>query len=401
MVNADDSGAVRFRTAEFDQVFPFHVAFGPDLAISALGRSLRKLAPTLQIGRRFDVAFAPKRPATPFVWSRLVEHSGRLQTIRECSSDLVLRGQFVALEGRLFFLGSPWLADTAELEKRGLKLDDFAVHDPTLDMLQLLQLRKSVADDLQALMTRLKQQAVQLAEAARAKDAFLASISHELRTPLTGILGMASILAEKLHGPLNEKQLQDVDVIHRSGTRLLELINNVIELAKIGSGQSDLRPEPCPIESFCTVAFERARIAARRRGQQVSFANEAAGVRVRVDSRRMSEVLGHLLANASKFTPEGGEFGLRAAAAGREVRLEVWDRGIGIDPENVSRLFKPFVQLDGRLCRRYEGTGVGLALVREWVDLHGGRVAVDSTPGVGSRFVVTLARSDVAEPRTA
>lgn len=399
MVTSDTPGAVRFGAAEFDLVFPFHLAFGPDLTLSALGRSLRKLAPGLQIGQRFDTAFAPKRPAFPFAWARLTEAAGRLHTIRECATGVVLRGQFVPLDGRLCFLGTPWLADTDELEHRGLKLDDFAAHDPTLDLLQVLQLQKMVADDLQAVMGRLKAQTAQIAEAARAKDAFLAGISHELRTPLTGILGMAEILEEKLHGPLNERQLNDVRVIHTSGTRLLTLINNVIDLAKIGAGQAELRKETCPIDSFCTVAIERVQALARPRLQRVGFVNEAAGVRVAVDPRRMAEVLGHLLANAAKFTPEGGEFGLRATASGQDVRLEVWDLGIGIDPENLAKLFQPFVQLDGRLTRRYDGTGVGLALVRQWIDLHGGRVEVASAPGAGSRFTVILGRVAPDGPR--
>jgi signal transduction histidine kinase len=392
MVNPQSESDVRFTATDFDQVFPFHVGFGPEGKITRLGRSMRKLAPAVQPGQRFAGAFAPKRPAAPFAWAHLAETPDRLHTISECSSGTVLRGQFLVLGGCMYFLGTPWFADTSELERRALLLDDFAPHDPTLDLMQLLQLQKIVADDLQAVMAKLKQQSAQVAEAARAKDAFVAGISHELRTPLTGILGMSEILAEEVHGPLNEKQLRDVRIIHASGTTLLKLINNVIDLAKVGAGQAELKKEACPIESFCHPAFERARLTAGARQQTVTFANEAPGVHVAVDARRMTEVLGNLLGNAAKFTAEGGEFGIRATATDREVRLEVWDRGIGIDPANVAKLFQPFVQLDGRLARRYDGTGVGLALVKQWVDLHGGRVEVESTPGVGSRFAVVLAR---------
>jgi signal transduction histidine kinase len=112
----------------------------------------------------------------------------------------------------------------------------------------------------------------------------------------------------------------------------------------------------------------------------------------------MTEVLGRLLGNAAKFTAEGGEFGLRVTATLLEVRFEVWDRGIGIEVENIAKLFQPFVQLDGRLARRYDGTGLGLALVKQWVDLHGGRIAVESERGAGSRFSVVLARVGGASP---
>jgi len=398
MVNSDDPNSVRFTATDFDLVFPFHVGYGADGRIASLGRSLRKVAPALRTGQLFTEAFAPVRPAAPFAWARLAEAAGRLHTIRECSSAVLLRGQFLVLDGLMFFLGTPWLSDTSELERRSLLMDDFAAHDPTLDLLQVLQLQKIVADDLQAIMAKLKQQSAQIAEAARAKDAFIAGISHELRTPLTGILGMSEILAEQVHGPLNEKQLREVKIVHASGTSLLKLINNVIDLAKVGSGQADLKKESCAIERFCGPAFERARVAAGLRKQVVTFTNDAPGVLVAVDARRMTEVLANLLSNAAKFTAEGGEFGLRATATDREVRFEVWDRGIGIDPANVTKLFQPFVQLDGRLARRYDGTGVGLALVKQWVDLHGGRVEVDSTPGVGSRFAVILDRAGSSVP---
>jgi signal transduction histidine kinase len=393
MVKPGESDPIRLPAAAFDLLFPFHVGFGPDGKISSLGRSLRKVAPAVQPGQLFADAFVPVRPAVPFTWSRLAEAAGRLQTIRERSDAALLRGQFQVIDGRMYFLGTLWLADTSELERRSLMIDDFAAHDPTLDLLQVLQLQKIVADDLQGIMAQLKQKSAQVTEAARAKDAFIAGISHELRTPLTGILGMAEILAEQIHGPLNEQQLRDIRIVHASGTNLLKLINNVIDLAKVGAGQADLKKVSCPIESFCGPAFERARVAAGLRRQVVTFTNDAPGVHVAVDARRMTEVLTNLLSNAAKFTAEGGEFGLRATATDREVRLEVWDHGIGIEPANVSKLFQPFVQLDGRLARRYDGTGVGLALVRQWVDLHGGRVEVESTPGVGSRFAVVLERA--------
>jgi signal transduction histidine kinase len=392
MVNPIDSSTIPFSTAQFDAVFPFHVSFRRDGRIADVGRSVGKLSATVRPGVAFADAFAPKRPEEPFAWERLAAAAGRLYTIREYTTGVVLRGQFMVLDEKMFFLGTPWLADTGELQTRGLTLDDFPAHDPTLDLLQLLQLQQVVAEDLHHLTARLKAKSAQVAEAARAKDAFLASVSHELRTPLTGILGMSEILAEQVHGTLNEQQLRDVKIVHTSGSNLLKLINDIIDLAKMGAGQIELKRETCPIEGFCGPAFERARAAAKSRGQRISFTNDAPGAQVSVDLRRMTEVLGRLLGNAAKFTAEGGEFGLRVTATLLEVRFEVWDRGIGIEVENIAKLFQPFVQLDGRLARRYDGTGLGLALVKQWVDLHGGRIAVESERGAGSRFSVVLAR---------
>lgn len=397
-MSTHSSSPVSFTATEFDAIFPFHIGFGRDGVITDCGRSLQKLSPALRRGQLFSAAFAPKRPSAPFEWAGLAAAAGRLVTIVEGSTGTILRGQFMVLGERMFFLGTPWLADTAELQNLGLQLDDFAAHDPTLDLLQLLQLQKIVSHDLQLLSARLKQQSAQVTEAARGKDAFLAGISHELRTPLTGVLGMSEILSEQVHGPLNEKQLRDVKIIHTSGSNLLKLLNNIIDLAKVGAGQAELKKVACPIESFCSPAFERARAAAAPRRQTVTFVNEAPGAQVAVDARRMTEVLVNLLQNAAKFTAEDGEFGLRTTASDREVRFEVWDRGIGINAEDLARLFRPFVQLDGRLARRYDGTGVGLALVKQWVDLHGGRVEVESERGLGSRFIVILARATGGGP---
>ncbi len=394
MVNETNPSPTCFTAAEFDAVFPFHVSFGRDGLVADVGLSLRKLADGVRPGVKFAEVFAPKRPEEPFAWEGLTVAARRLYVIRECATGTVLRGQFMVLNEKMFFLGSPWLADSAEMEARGLTLNDFAVHDPTLDLLQVLQLQRIVAEDLKNQTARLKAQSTQVVEAARAKDVFLSSISHELRTPLTGILGMSEILAAQLHGPLNERQVQDAKIIHTSGSNLLKLINNIIDLAKVGAGHAELKKENFPIESFCVPAFERVRALALPRRQHITFTNEATGARVAVDSRRMTEVLTNLLNNAAKFTDEGGEFGLRVTASQREVRFEVWDHGIGIDPENVAKLFQPFVQLDGRLTRRFDGTGIGLALVKQWVDLHGGRVEVESERGVGSRFIVILGRVD-------
>ena len=391
-----DHPSVRLGAAEFDAIFPFHVSFGRDGVVAEVGRSLRKFSPALRPGVRFDEVMAPKRPDEPFRWERLAAAPGRLYTVRERTTGVTLRGQFMVLDEKMFFLGSPWLADTAELQTLGLTLDDFAAHDPTLDLLQMLQVQTIVADDLQHLTARLKSQSAQIAEALRAKDVLLTGISHELRTPLTGILGMAEVLAEQLHGPLNEKQLRDVQIVQTSGRNLLKLINNIIDFAKIGAGQMDLKKQLCPTETFCHPALERVRSLAEKRGQTVALTNDAPGVQVFVDAHRMAEVLFNLLANASKFTVDRGECGLHVTATPGEVRFAVWDRGIGIDPENIAKLFQPFVQLDGRLARRYDGTGLGLALVKQWVDLHGGRVEVESERGVGSRFTVVLRRAGPA-----
>ena len=238
-----------------------------------------------------------------------------------------------------------------------------------------------------------------LAEASRAKDAFLANISHELRTPLNSVLGLSESLVERLPGPLNEKQAQYLSIILTSGRHLLALINDILDLAKIESGEDTLRRESHGLAGLCEQALQLVQPLATKRRQRVLPELPPAALRVRVDGRRLVQILVNLLGNAVKFTPEDGEIGLRVEADAAGLRLAVWDRGIGIDAEGMKKLFAPFVQIDGRLARKYDGTGLGLALVKKLTELHGGRVEVESVPEEGSTFTLVFpAEVLVAEP---
>lgn len=236
-----------------------------------------------------------------------------------------------------------------------------------------------------------------LAEASRAKDAFLASMSHELRTPLNSVLGLSETLAEQLHGPLNEKQARYLAMILSSARHLLELINDILDLAKIEAGEDALRREPHGLAGLCEQALQMVQPLAAKRRQRVSAQLPPEDLRVMVDARRLVQILVNLLGNAVKFTAEEGELGLRVGFDVDELRIAVWDRGIGIDPAGMKKLFAPFVQIDGRLARKYDGTGLGLALVKKLTELHGGRVEVESAPEVGSTFTLVFPAKVVLE----
>jgi PAS domain S-box-containing protein len=233
----------------------------------------------------------------------------------------------------------------------------------------------------------------ELARASRLKDAFLASMSHELRTPLNGILGLSESLVAGTHGPLNEKQHRYLELVGASGRHLLSLINDILDLAKIESGQQQLDCAPCLLDDVCNESVQLVAPMAAKRRQDLACELSAPGLRLHLDARRMKQVLVNLLGNAVKFTPEAGRLGLRVHTTPDEVRLAVWDRGIGIAEADIPRLFAPFQQLDNRLSREYEGTGLGLSLVKQLTALHGGRVEVASRPGEGSTFTVVLPAS--------
>ncbi|HYD49292.1 MAG TPA: response regulator, partial [Terriglobales bacterium] len=232
----------------------------------------------------------------------------------------------------------------------------------------------------------------ELARAARMKDEFLASMSHELRTPLHAILGLAESLDEQIAGDLNAKQLQAVQNIRDSGQHLLSLINDILDLSRIGADKLELELADIEIDSVCESVVRMIREPASRKSLRVSFSSDSRVKTVRADARRLKQMPINLLGNAVKFTADGGAIGLEVSgdAAHQRLTFTIWDTGIGIAAADRERVFDSFVQLDSALSRQYPGTGLGLALVKRMAELHGGSVSVDSEPGQGSRFRIQL-----------
>lgn len=260
--------------------------------------------------------------------------------------------------------------------------------------------RKQTEAQLRRINEQLVLANADLARATRQKDEFLANMSHELRTPLNSILGLSEALQEKSLGALSEKQNRCLDIIRSSGKHLLALINDILDLAKVEAGKLELQIAPVPITRLCETSLAFVRYQARKKnirlvGQvHLDPSQPLEQRRVLVDERRMRQVLLNLLSNAVKFTNSGGSVTLEVTEIATEnetsVCFSVIDTGIGIAPEHISRLFQAFVQIDSSLARRYPGTGLGLVLVKQISELHGGRVEVESQLNRGSRFNVIL-----------
>ena len=260
---------------------------------------------------------------------------------------------------------------------------------------QRLESQNAVLEEQHRELSRLN---AELDQAGKLKDQFLANVSHELRTPLNSVIGFSELLltGEVEGAPLSGTQRDYLETISRNGRHLLQLINELLDLSKIAAGRMDLRLEPVPLDALLREAADsvHAQLEARRHRLALEPAPDA--VTVTADRGRVLQILLNLLSNAIKFTPEGGQVTLaaRLEGGGRQVRVAVSDTGIGIAPEDQAKLFQEFVQLDAAPSRRYEGTGLGLALSKRLVELHGGAIGVESALGKGSTFWFTLPRAD-------
>src|SRR5450432_4492064 len=226
--------------------------------------------------------------------------------------------------------------------------------------------------------------------ANRAKSAFLANMSHELRTPLNAVIGFSELLEQQIFGGLNEKQTSYVGNVLVSGRHLLQLVNDILDISKVEAGRMDLQYERTPIGSIIDVVRSVIHAVAAKKGIDLEVAVPPSLPEVNVDPGRIKQVLYNLISNAIKFTPRGGVVRLAARADDQNLVVTVSDTGVGIAREDLPRLFREFEQLRQPGGVRPEGTGLGLALTRRLVELHGGKVEVESTLGSGSTFSVHL-----------
>ncbi len=269
--------------------------------------------------------------------------------------------------------------------------------------------------ELKRIERTLQQKNIELEEASRMKSEFLANMSHELRTPLNAIIGFSEVLKDGLMGDMTDEQRGFIGEIFNSGKHLLSLINDILDLSKVEAGAMALDLEPVQVSSMFVNSLSIIREkAAARNIKLVIEAAEGLGS-IQADTRKVKQILYNLLSNAVKFTPEGGQVTLRVGnvpraevgdsygswSGGRRfplaenefeefLRISITDSGIGISPEGLEQLFKPFSQIDSGLARKFEGTGLGLAMVKLLAELHGGTVAVESSVGEGTCFSVWL-----------
>jgi len=258
-----------------------------------------------------------------------------------------------------------------------------------VEILRTFATQSALAIQNARLFHEIERKSQELEVASQHKSEFLANMSHELRTPLNAIIGFSEVLTERMFGELNEKQDEYLKDIGASGQHLLSLINDILDLSKIEAGRMELELADFHLPSAVENALILVRERASRRGIALGHTIDSALGMVRADERKVKQVLLNLLSNALKFTPEGGRIDVRAALRGALAEVSVADTGVGIAPEDQQTVFEEFRQV-GTADKKVEGTGLGLALSRKFVELHGGRIWVKSRLGEGSTFTFTL-----------
>jgi signal transduction histidine kinase len=259
----------------------------------------------------------------------------------------------------------------------------------TIELLRTFATQSALAIQNARLYQEIADKSRQLEAASQHKSEFLANMSHELRTPLNAIIGFSEVLGERMFGELNAKQEEYLKDIHASGQHLLSLINDILDLSKIEAGRMELELTdfdlPTAIDNALTLVRERA----ARRGITLGCEIDERVGMIQGDERKVKQVLLNMLSNALKFTPEGGRIDVRTALKEGTVEISVTDTGVGIAPEDQEAIFEEFRQV-GTSDKKVEGTGLGLALSRKFVELHGGRIWVKSQLGQGSTFTFTI-----------
>jgi PAS domain S-box-containing protein len=264
------------------------------------------------------------------------------------------------------------------------KLDDkgkylYSVHI----MLDITQRKKMIEAEIMK----------ETAEAAnKAKSDFLAGMSHEFRTPLNAIIGFSELMATGLSGPLTDQQKEHVTDIFTSGQHLLSLVNDILDLSKVEAGKMELEMNEFNIKRLVETSIALFKEKAYKQNLQMTFEIAQGLETMIVDERKIKQVLFNLVGNAVKFTPAGGIIKVEVTLADDKefLKYSVHDTGIGISTEDQTKLFKPFEQIDTRLTRKYKGTGLGLSLCKQLVELHGGRIWVESEAGKGSNFIFVI-----------
>lgn len=343
------------------------------------------------VGEGTGVAAIPADSAI----ARWIGDTGRVLVKEETKLDPDIAGYFEAAESELEDVRAALIVPLKVENKLtgilllGEKLSGEIFDGQELDMLAVLANQVAIALENARLYEELASSNAQLLQASRLKSQFLASMSHELRTPLNSIIGFSKVLLNRVDGDLTERQETYIRSVHSSGAHLLQLINGLLDFSRIEAGRVEMVPEELDLHALVGECVESSMPLVRSKPVKLETNVPLDLPRVKADRTKVRQILLNLLSNAIKFTASGRVL-VSVAPEPAALRVSVADTGIGIRPEDLTRLFEPFQQLDNPVARSAGGTGLGLAISKKFVELHGGRIWAESRQNQGSTFHFTL-----------
>jgi signal transduction histidine kinase len=357
---------------------------GEDGAVHLAAYSGPKMA---ELERHFPVPLSAESGSGLAILERKVLHYSDTQA--DSVPEYAQRGSAIAGNKSILFAPMLWEGKGIGVINVGRNFAG-AFSDKEIALLRTFADQAVIAIQNARLFREIEDKSHQLEVANKHKSDFLANMSHELRTPLNAIIGFSEVLIEKMFGEVNEKQLDYLNDIHSSGKHLLSLINEILDLSKIEAGRMELDLSEVNVPDTLSSAMTLVRERAQNHGITLSLDVDPQVGAVHADARKVKQVVLNLLSNAVKFTPDGGRVAVRATLDTDCVEVAVRDTGIGIAPEDQAAVFEEFTQVGRDYTKKAEGTGLGLALTKRIVELHGGRIWLESAPGEGSTFAFTL-----------
>ena len=396
---------------QLEIICPFHLLIGEDFRLVRLSHRLERLWPELSANSLLQDVVVIVRPRGVQSIEQLVQLTGMVIHLSVRSHpSLILRGQIIKLDAQWLFVGTPKISSVKEMTALGLELSDLPLHDSGGDFLMAMETSQSLlkesmqfAEELQVALEKEKETQVELrtakeaAEAANeAKNQIMANTSHELRTPLHGIINLADLIRIGASGAVSPQAVQDLEMIISSAHRLTSLVNDILDFSKLQKQQLEIQHKP--VDLFQVTEKSLALLKPLHREKPIDLQNELTEDLPLVDGDedRIQQILFNLLGNALKFT-ESGEVRLSAVVQDGWVEVAVADTGIGIPQDKQEQIFDAFEQGVASTERTHGGTGLGLSVARQLVELHGGRIWLESVVGQGSVFRFTLPCSSASE----
>ncbi len=385
---------------QFSTLFPAYLCMNSEGQIIAVGPSLSRLYGKSLKGKNLYDTFHIERPLKAKNFKQLTTYNEQIIMNASWEHRVKVRGYLVA-QGQVYYLLLSYLPDISiDPDDMPLTIDDFSPLDSALDAYFSVCIRESMMKDVQELAQKLEVAKVSAEMANKTKSQFLANISHELRTPLNAVIGFAEIIKVD---KLKEKSLSAYEksmssykeyagYIHTSGKHLLAIINDILDISKIESNQATLYEESVELSGVLEAAVILVDSLITKK--KLTFKNEinlAGQVFVNIDTQRFKQAVVNLLSNAIKFTAEKGTIGLKTQLDNSgNILVVVYDSGIGMRQENLDRVTQPFIQVDDGFNKEFDGTGLGLALVKAFIEMHQGRLILESDEGVGTRAILQL-----------